>query len=81
MTALALEIEKKANKLPLIERERLAERLLARLRLTRLTVVEDAWVVEAERRFDAWKRGQTKARPAASVVAQVRKELKRASRS
>ena len=75
MTTLALEIEKKARRLPPAERERLAERLLAPLAKSRLNAVEEAWVVEAERRYAGWKRGQRKAVPATRAIAGIRKEL------
>jgi putative addiction module component (TIGR02574 family) len=77
MTALTLEIEKKARRLPPTERERLAERLLAPLAKARLTAVEEAWVAEAECRYAAWKRGQRKTVPAARAIAGIRKELNR----
>jgi len=77
MSALSVEIEKKARRLPVVERERLAERLLAPLAKTRLTAVEEAWVAEAERRYAAWKRGQCRAVPAVKAVARIKKELTR----
>jgi putative addiction module component (TIGR02574 family) len=76
MTALTLEIEKKARRLPAVERERLAERLLAPLAKTRLTAVEEAWISEAERRYAAWKRGQRKAVPAAKAMASCKHRLR-----
>jgi putative addiction module component (TIGR02574 family) len=77
MTTQALAIEKQARKLSAEERERLAERLLARMEEERLTAVDEAWVAEAERRFTAWKRKRTRALPADKVVADIRKELHR----
>jgi putative addiction module component (TIGR02574 family) len=77
MSALTSEIEKKARRLPPVERERLAERLLAPLAKTRLTAVEEAWIAEAECRYAAWKRGQRKAIPAARAIAGIRKDLTR----
>jgi putative addiction module component (TIGR02574 family) len=77
MSALTSEIEKKARRLPVAERERLAERLLAPLAKTRLTAVEEAWVAEAECRYASWKRGQRKAIPAARAIAGIKKELNR----
>jgi hypothetical protein len=77
MTALALEIERKASRLPEVERERLAERLLAPLDASRLTPVDEAWVEEAERRFTAWTRGGVHAVPAARALADIRRDLKR----
>lgn len=77
MTALALEIQKKANRLSAVERERLAERLLAPLESDKLTAVDEAWVEVAERRFSAWMRGRSKAGSASLALADIRKNLKR----
>lgn len=75
MTARVLELAEQARKLRAIERERLAEHLLAPLANRRLTKVDEAWVAEAERRFRAWKRGRQRAIPAAKAVASIKKEL------
>ena len=77
MTTEALALEKKARKLPAVERERLAERLLAEMEDEPLTAVDKAWVAEAERRFSAWKRRGTKAVAATKALADIRKELRR----
>ncbi|MBN2464997.1 addiction module protein [candidate division WOR-3 bacterium] len=58
MTARVRELAEQARKLRPIERERLAEDLLAPLADRRLTKVDEAWVAEAERRYRAWKRGR-----------------------
>lgn len=77
MTTLALAIEKQARKLPAAERERLAERLLAQAEGQQLTPVDEAWIVEAERRFSAWKRKKTRPTSVAKAVDDIRKELRR----
>jgi hypothetical protein len=77
MTTLALAIEKQARKLSATECERLAERLLAQAEGQRLTPVDEAWVVEAERRFSSWKRKKTRPILAAKAVDDIRKELRR----
>lgn len=77
MTTQALALEKKARKLPAVERERLAGRLLAEMEGEPLTAVEEAWVEEAERRFSSWKRKKTKAIAATKALANIRKELRR----
>jgi hypothetical protein len=77
MTALASAIEKQARKLSAAERERLAERLLAQMEDEPLTAVEEAWVLEAERRFSAWKRKKTKPIPAAKAIDDIRRALRR----
>jgi len=75
MTARALEIARQARRLPAVERERLAERLLAPLANRRLSRVDEAWVAEAERRYKAWKRGRRKTVPADRALATIREEL------
>jgi len=75
MTARTLEIARQAQRLPAVERERLAERLLAPLANRRLSRIDEAWVAEAERRYKAWKRGRRKAIPAARALASIREEL------
>ncbi len=77
MTTLALAIEKQARKLSLIERERLAERLMAGMSSERLTAVDEAWVAEAEQRFSAWKRKLTKPLTVAKSLSDIRKDLRR----
>ena len=75
MTTLTLELEKKAQRLPAAERERLAERLLAPLAKTRLTAVEEAWIAEAECRYAAWKRDKRRGIPATRVIAGIKRRL------
>jgi putative addiction module component (TIGR02574 family) len=75
MSTLTLEIEKKARRLPPAERERLAERLLSPLARVRLTAVEQAWVLEAECRFAAWKQDKRRGIPATKAIAGIRKTL------
>jgi putative addiction module component (TIGR02574 family) len=77
MTTLALALEKQARKLPAVERERLAERLLTQMEEERLTAVDEAWVAEAERRVSAWKRKRARALPADKAIAGIRKDLRR----
>ncbi len=77
MTILAVAIEKQARKLSAAERERLAERLLAQTEGQQLTPVDEAWIVEAERRFSAWKRKKTRPASATKSVDDIRKELRR----
>ena len=76
MTARALALEKQARKLPATERERLAERLLVRMKHARLTAVDEAWVAEAEKRLGAWRRKATKTVSASKALREIRKELR-----
>ena len=75
MTARALALEKPVRKLPATERERLAERLLVRMKHVRLTAVDEAWVAEAEKRFGAWRRKATKTVSPGKTLREIRKAL------
>ncbi|MDD2707891.1 MAG: addiction module protein [Verrucomicrobiae bacterium] len=75
MSAQLLEIERKAIRLPALEREELAGRLIQSLDNTPLTEVEEAWVKEAERRFNGYCRGERKGIPATKVFKQIRRDL------
>lgn len=77
MTTRALALEKQARRLPATERERLAERLLGQMKYEPLTIVDEAWVAEAEKRFSAWKRKGTKTVSAEKALRDIRKELRR----
>lgn len=78
MTArAAATLEMQARKLPAIQRELLAERLLFTIRDEPLTEVDEAWVAEAERRFSAWKRRATKTVSATTALREIRRGLRR----
>lgn len=77
MTARALALEKQARKLPVTERERLAERLLVQMKHEPLTAVDEAWIAEAEKRFAAWKRKTAKTIAARTALCEIREELRR----
>ena len=75
MSPELLDIERKAFRLPVKERELLAERLIQSLDDVPLTEVEESWIKEAERRFTAWRRGQRKGVSAKQAFKQIRKDL------
>lgn len=77
MTACAAAVEKQARKLPVAERERLAERLLVQVTNEPLTAVDQAWIDEAEKRFSAWKQKTTKPLDARRALNQIRRDLSR----
>lgn len=77
MTSRALALEKQAWKLPATEHERLAERLLVQMKHEPLTVADEVWIAEAEKRFALWKRETTKAVSVRSALRGIRKELRR----
>lgn len=75
MSPKLLEIEREAIRLPVKDREVLAERLMRSVKRQPLTHVEEAWVKEAERRFSAWRSGKRAGVPVARAFKQIRKEL------
>lgn len=75
MSKALLKIEREAARLPVKDREVLAERLMRSVRHEPLTQVEEAWVEEAERRVSAWRRWDANGVPVARAFKQIRKEL------
>ena len=75
MSQKLLEIERTAGRLPVKEREALADRRIQSLDDLPMTQVEVAWVNEAERRFSAWRRGERESVPIARAFKQIRKDF------
>lgn len=75
MIARALALDKQSQKLPATERERLAERLLVQMKHGLLTALDEAWIVDAEKRFGAWKRKATKTVSVDKALREIRKKL------
>jgi len=75
MSKALLKIEREAVRLPVKDREVLAERLMRSVTREPLTQVEEAWVAEAERRFSAWRRGTRTGVPVERAFKQIRKAL------
>ena len=72
MEAHFAKIIENARKLPKSERAELARVLIAELDEGRDENVEELWVAEARRRWDAYKRGEIAARPGDEVLARLR---------
>ncbi|MDP9352790.1 MAG: addiction module protein [Chloroflexota bacterium] len=74
------ELEAEALHLPAEQRADLAQRLFASLEdedtLEDAAEVEQAWIEEAERRYQRYLAGETQAVPAADALARVRTRLK-----
>ena len=70
------DIEKDALALPLRERARLVERLLATLDQGEDDDVEETWIEEAERRYREYRAGRIGAKPADQVFEQAKKRIK-----
>jgi len=75
MAALLEIIEKEAQNLSRADRERLVADLLAGLDETPLSDIDQAWVDEAERRYDDWVAGRVKGIPAAKVFRGIQREI------
>lgn len=78
MSLLLEQLEAAALELSLTERARLAHRLLVSLDedAEDPAEVEQAWLEEAERRYQRYLAGETQAVPAAEAIARVRAGLK-----
>ncbi len=71
MTTAALEAE--ILKLPRGVRARLAKRLISSL--DEDDEIELAWAQEADRRYDSYRKGESKMTPLEEVMASIRKEF------
>ena len=77
MNSLLEDIEAAALQLPLTERARLAERLLVSLEVD--DEILAAWVEEAERRGDAFERGEMEAIDFDESIARLKAKLSAAA--
>lgn len=75
MTPPLRQVEELALTLPAAEREELATRLLRSLDDAPLSEVDEAWVQEAERRFQDLVAGKVKGIPGHQVISDIRREL------
>ena len=66
-----------AMKLPIRERDRLAQQLVSSLDEESDADVEELWLVEAERRLEELRSGKTQGVPAAEAFAKARDALRR----
>lgn len=69
------QIENDALRLSNKDRSRLIEHLLATLDPGEDEDVEELWLQEAERRYEDYRRGKIKSKPAQEVFADARKNL------
>jgi putative addiction module component (TIGR02574 family) len=72
------EVRQEALRLTRRQRLKLAQELHASVMTEEEREIEQAWVVEAERRIAAWKAGKTKTVPADEVIARLREKYGRA---
>ena len=76
MTALLEKIEREATELSREERERLASDLIAGLENAPLSEIDQAWIDEAERRYDELVSGRVKGIPADVAMREIRRKLR-----
>ncbi len=69
------QIEEQALSLPPTDRELLAQRLLHSLANAPLSDIDEAWIEEAEKRYNDYKTGITKGIPGEKLFAEIRQEL------
>ncbi|MEK6646796.1 MAG: addiction module protein [Candidatus Firestonebacteria bacterium] len=73
---MSLALKEKALKLPLKERAKLAEHLIRSIENTNNLENECLWVKEAGRRYQEYKKGNIKSKPAEEVLKSVLKRIK-----
>lgn len=73
---MSLALKEKALKLPLKERARLAEHLIRSIENINELENEVLWVKEADKRFQEYKKGNIKSRPAEEVFKSALKRIK-----
>jgi len=70
------DIEKQASALPAQQKAALARLLIKQLDPSADGDVERLWIEEAQRRYDAYRRGELKAQPGDEVMNRARARLK-----
>ncbi len=76
MSALYDQLEKQARLLSVEERVRLAHALLEELDSSVENDLEEVWIAEAHRRYQAYLKGEIGSRPGDEVMASTRSRLK-----
>ena len=76
MARSVAELENEAKRLSVQERARLAHQLIASLDVGEDEDVEEAWLEEAERRYQAYRQGKLTAKPADKVLHEAKSRLK-----
>ncbi|MFC1849267.1 addiction module protein [candidate division CSSED10-310 bacterium] len=69
------EIEEKILNLPIKDRARLAERLIASLEIIEDQRVEHLWLIEAEKRLKEYRAGNIDSRPAQEALHEALKKI------
>lgn len=75
MSALFDEVQKQAQMLTLEEKAALAHLLIEDLDSSSDADVEQLWIAESQRRYEAYLRGETESLPGDEVMARIRNRL------
>jgi putative addiction module component (TIGR02574 family) len=70
------DLEMQARALPVKEKAALARLLIEELDMTVDADAEQLWIDEAQRRYDAYQKGELEPRPGDEVMARARNRLK-----
>ncbi len=70
------DLEMQARALPAKEKAALARLLIEELDMTVDADADQLWIHEAQRRYDAYQKGELEAQPGEEVMARVRNRLK-----
>jgi len=76
MSALFDEVQKQAQRLTPQEKAALAHRLIEELDSSSEADVEQLWIAESQRRYDAYLRGEVQSLPGDDVMSRARSRLK-----
>ena len=76
MSALLEELKKQSRLLTAQEKATLARILIEELDATSVLNVEQLWIAESQRRYDAYLRGEIEAYPGDEVMTRARDRLK-----
>ena len=76
MSALLEELKKQSRLLTAQEKATLARILIEELDASSVLNVEQLWIAESQRRYDAYLRGEIEAYPADEVMTRARDRLK-----
>jgi len=75
MRANLKEVEEQALRLSPRDREILAETILHSLEGESITEIDEAWVAEAEKRYQSYKKGKVQGIPGKQLFSEIRQEL------
>lgn len=75
MSPKLVNINQAALSLPPDEKEILIQSLINSLENSPITDIDESWIIEAEKRYDRYKKGITKGIPGEKIFSEIRQEL------